>query len=75
MSPHVFVVEDDMSQDDSSEKEEEGIEYENIRPSYCHEALAELMKRGHLKHIISQNCDGLHELSGQKSFQSTHPQY
>lgn len=33
-------------------------------PSPCHMALVELMNHGMLKHIISQNIDGLHRKSG-----------
>ena len=33
-------------------------------PSKCHMSLVELMRLGHLKHIISQNIDGLHLKSG-----------
>jgi NAD-dependent SIR2 family protein deacetylase len=33
-------------------------------PSKCHMALVELMNKGFLKHIISQNIDGLHLKSG-----------
>jgi mono-ADP-ribosyltransferase sirtuin 6 len=33
-------------------------------PSKCHMSLVELMNKGFLKHIISQNIDGLHLKSG-----------
>ncbi|CAH1791786.1 unnamed protein product [Owenia fusiformis] len=38
--------------------------YEELRPTYTHEALAKLIEMGHIKYLISQNCDGLHRLSG-----------
>ena len=50
---------------ENEEGEEEGVAYENLRPTYTHEALSKLVELGHLKHIISQNGDGLHGLSGQ----------
>ena len=48
---------------------EEGVPYENLRPTYTHEALAKLLEMGLVKHIISQNGDGLHGLSGVASDQ------
>ena len=38
--------------------------YQELRPTYTQEALARLIELGYIKHIISQNCDGLHRLSG-----------
>ena len=43
---------------------DDGISYESLRPTYTHEALAKLINMGLLQHIISQNGDGLHGLSG-----------
>lgn len=38
--------------------------YELLRPTYSHEALCKLVELGFIKHLISQNTDGLHRLSG-----------
>ncbi|KAI0241331.1 NAD-dependent protein deacetylase SRT1 [Lamellibrachia satsuma] len=38
--------------------------YEALRPTYTHEAICKLVQLGYLKHVISQNTDGLHRLSG-----------
>ena len=44
--------------------EEDGVPYEQLKPTYTHEALAKLIEMDMVKHIISQNGDGLHGLSG-----------
>lgn len=41
-----------------------GVPYEELRPTYTHEALCKLVQLGLVKHLISQNGDGLHGLSG-----------
>eukprot|EP00667_Euglena_gracilis_P011935 EG_transcript_12232 len=43
---------------------EEEVPYEALRPTYTHEAVQHLVALGVLKFVISQNCDGLHTLSG-----------
>lgn len=45
-------------------EEDEGVPYEQLRPTLCHEALSRLTEMGLVAHIASQNCDGLHLLSG-----------
>lgn len=44
--------------------DDDDVPYEDLRPTYTHEALAKLMELGIVKYIISQNCDDLHGLSG-----------
>lgn len=38
--------------------------YEDLRPTFAHEAIAKLVEMGHLCYVVSQNADGLHHLSG-----------
>lgn len=48
----------------SSSGKERNVPYSMLRPTYTHEALCKLVSLGILKHLISQNTDGLHRLSG-----------
>lgn len=38
--------------------------YEDLRPTFAHEAVAKLVEMGRLSYIVTQNADGLHHLSG-----------
>lgn len=38
--------------------------YEELRPTFAHEAVAKLVEMGRLSYVVSQNADGLHHLSG-----------
>ena len=55
-----------MMSDDGTEggEDDEGVMYEELRPTYTHEALVKLVELGLLRYVISQNGDGLHGLSG-----------
>jgi NAD+-dependent protein deacetylase sirtuin 7 len=39
-------------------------DFSQVEPTYSHMALSALMKLDKIKHIVSQNCDGLHVRSG-----------
>ena len=38
--------------------------WNKVRPNDGHRAVAELMERGHIAHVITQNIDNLHQASG-----------
>lgn len=40
------------------------VDYNTFRPTFTHEAIVRLLELGYVKHVISQNVDGLHLLSG-----------
>jgi mono-ADP-ribosyltransferase sirtuin 6 len=44
--------------------EEDSTSFDLARPTIAHQALVTLLRSGKLKHIISQNVDGLHLRSG-----------
>ena len=46
--------------------------YQNVKPNYCHLALAYLEKRGKLSAVVTQNIDGLHQLAGSKKVLELH---
>ncbi|KAK2139453.1 hypothetical protein LSH36_1777g00001 [Paralvinella palmiformis] len=48
----------------SKNKRSQGFVYEQLRPTYTHEAIYKLLQLGYIKYIISQNTDSLHRLSG-----------
>ena len=46
--------------------------FPNAQPNACHNALAELEKRGKLNGVVTQNIDGLHQLAGSKRVYELH---
>ncbi|XP_005094645.1 NAD-dependent protein deacetylase SRT1 [Aplysia californica] len=55
-------IEKEREEDDDNGNEE--LDYEHLRPTFTHEAIRRLVDDDHIKYLISQNCDGLHCLSG-----------
>eukprot|EP00730_Choanoeca_flexa_P008521 TRINITY_DN12498_c1_g4_i2.p1 TRINITY_DN12498_c1_g4~~TRINITY_DN12498_c1_g4_i2.p1 ORF type:complete len:450 (+),score=104.81 TRINITY_DN12498_c1_g4_i2:397-1746(+) len=49
---------------EDEEFETDGVNFQELRPSYTHEAIAKLFADGYVHFLISQNCDGLHRMSG-----------
>lgn len=46
--------------------------YLQAKPNPCHEKLAALERAGHLKSVVTQNIDGLHQLAGSKRVLELH---
>ncbi len=46
--------------------------YDNYKPNQAHFALAELEKMGLLRHVITQNIDGLHKKAGSQNVAEIH---
>lgn len=46
--------------------------YLDVKPNYCHKALAYLEEKGKLTAVVTQNIDGLHQLAGSKKVLELH---
>lgn len=46
--------------------------YPEVKPNYCHKALAYLEEKGKLIGVVTQNIDGLHQLAGSKKVYELH---
>lgn len=46
--------------------------YLDAQPNACHRKLAELERQGHLRSVITQNIDGLHQAAGSKRVLELH---
>ena len=46
--------------------------YQDAKPNNAHKALAKLEEKGKLKAVITQNIDGLHQMSGSKNVLELH---
>lgn len=61
----IYIYVDHASGDeDQEDRGDEGVDYEELRPTFTHEALCRLVDLDLVKHVVSQNGDGLHGLSG-----------
>lgn len=61
----IYIHVDHASGDeDQEDRGDEGVDYEELRPTFTHEALCRLVDLDLVKHVVSQNGDGLHGLSG-----------
>lgn len=54
----------DISVSDPSPNTEDGVPYEDLRPTLSHEVISSLIEAGLAHFVISQNCDDLHGLAG-----------
>ena len=46
--------------------------FEGVEPNRCHRKLAELEQTGHLKAVVTQNIDGLHQAAGSRCVHELH---
>ncbi len=46
--------------------------YLDVKPNYCHQALAHLEEKGKLLAVVTQNIDGLHQMAGSKKVYELH---
>jgi NAD-dependent SIR2 family protein deacetylase len=46
--------------------------FQGAQPNAAHRALASLEKRGHVRHLITQNVDGLHQRAGSRAVTELH---
>jgi NAD-dependent deacetylase len=46
--------------------------FEGAEPNRCHRKLAELEQTGHLKAVVTQNIDGLHQAAGSRCVHELH---
>lgn len=67
-----FILDRQARQDFWRMKKELLGELLHAKPNNAHIALAKLEKMGFLKHVITQNIDGLHQLAGNKSVIELH---
>ena len=52
------------TKEDKKEKINYDVNFNDIKPTYCHYALTELARRSYIKFLITTNMDGLHWRSG-----------
>lgn len=50
--------------DDEAGRPTDNVPYTDLRPTYAHEGVAWMVEQGTVEHVVTQNCDGLHRLSG-----------
>lgn len=53
-----------ITNDSDDDNDDDGVPYEDLRPTYTHMALTQLVEDGLVQHVITQNGDGLHRKAG-----------
>jgi len=59
-----WTEEEIMFSNAKEERPTDNVPYEDLIPTLAHEAVAWLVETGTIQHVKTQNCDGLHGLSG-----------